>query len=459
MAAQPTRARCSRLPTVPVTVTIGQVPSITSASSTFFTTGMPLRSRSRAAVSPRFHHQRNRDASQRHFVQHQHGRPRRHRCRGNNGKLLVGLHGAQRHRQRCDPELHPDHRPGPVVRQQRMAKFDQPRWYRLFFQLLGSRLPHAHSQRHFRVVAAGAFHQQLDGCPFRHPNDGRGLQPASSRPPMPPAVPPRAFSITATQAPSFATGSVSLVRISLCRLWIHVCGRRHAGSDLQLYPGIVAAWPGAQPAGRPVRHSDVKRHIWRHRHRHQRLGGSATRRLSASRWVEPPAAFVQSINGTSPSNLNAIANTVSYTVTFSEAVTGVAAAGFPDGDHRHPGIDAHTGNGKRQCLHGNGERHYGQRHAGIEPGRQRLHPQYGGRLRSSPRTRPVSFQPQSTFAAGFWRPIAIAVRAMSTATAFRTLVTADLGTDSVGVQSTGNGNGTFQAAQHTYSISSTVRTA
>ena len=88
--------------------------------------------------------------------------------------------------------------------------------------------------------------------------------------------------------------------------------------------------------------------------------------------IDTIAPAVQSINrvGTTPTN----AASVSWTVLFSESVTGVDASDFAlattGGDWR----DDHDRERQREPVHGDGEHRDGQWDAGPEPGGQRYHP-------------------------------------------------------------------------------------
>ena len=87
------------------------------------------------------------------------------------------------------------------------------------------------------------------------------------------------------------------------------------------------------------------------------------------------APTVQAINrvGSTPTN----ATSVSWTVTFSESVTGVNAGRLClGGDGRRDGRDAHGGQRQRNHLHRHGEHGDGQWDAGPEPGGQRFDRRY-----------------------------------------------------------------------------------
>ena len=133
--------------------------------------------------------------------------------------------------------------------------------------------------------------------------------------------------------------------------------------------------------------------------------------------IDTIAPFVQSINRTTPAGPVTNASSVSFTVTFSEAVTGVDPTDFQLAGNRHRGHHADPGDaGQRLGLHGHGQRHHRQRHAGPEPGGRRQHPRTWPAIRSSSTMPPAAFQTQQTFATG----VAAVLRwrwATSTATA------------------------------------------
>ena len=155
---------------------------------------------------------------------------------------------------------------------------------------------------------------------------------------------------------------------------------------------------------------------------------------------------MQSINRTNPVGPATNATSVTFTVTFSEPVTGVDPSDFQLATTGTVGTTAYPGDAARRfcCLHGDGQRHHRQRHARPEPGGQRQHPRSGRqpphpaeRRRRPSRTRPPS--PPGP-AQGLWR------WRTSTATASPTWSSPHFGSSTVSVL-LGNGNGTFQAQQ------------
>ena len=105
------------------------------------------------------------------------------------------------------------------------------------------------------------------------------------------------------------------------------------------------------------------------------LASTSTDNTVAFTSVDTIAPTVQSINrvGTTPTN----AASVSWTVLFSESVTGSGRLGLYPGDHGDGDWrDDHDRERQREPVHGDGEHRDGQWDAGPEPGGQRYDPRY-----------------------------------------------------------------------------------
>ena len=109
--------------------------------------------------------------------------------------------------------------------------------------------------------------------------------------------------------------------------------------------------------------------------------------------------FVQSIIRTAPIGPVTNAATVSFTVTFSEPVTGVIPSDFHS-RRRHCGDDADPGDACSGLgLHGHGQRHHRQRQLGLDlVDNGSIHDLAGNPL--TQQNGPAAFQIQQTFAAG-----------------------------------------------------------
>ena len=152
---------------------------------------------------------------------------------------------------------------------------------------------------------------------------------------------------------------------------------------------------------------------------------------------------VESINRTSAGGPLTNASSVEFTVTFSEAVTGVAPFRLPTGPQRFGGCNCDPRYaGHRLSLHGQRHWYYGQRHAGTEHGEQRQHPRPG---REPLQSAQPAFQAQQTYATA-GGPYAVALGDLNDGDGIPDIAIADSGSKTVSVL-LGNGNGTFQSQQ------------
>ena len=178
------------------------------------------------------------------------------------------------------------------------------------------------------------------------------------------------------------------------------------------------------------------------------LGGTGDRQRQlpgADLHDRPGRPTVTSIDRTDPAGPTTNAGTVSYTVTFSEAVTGVDPTDFALVTTGTIGTTLIQVRRSALGLHGDRQRDHRQRHARPEPGRQRHHPRPRRQPAEPVERRRVVLGPRPASPRATTRSRWPSATSTATASPTSSSPTTAATPSSVLL---GNGNGTFQAPDH-----------